>query len=434
MNLRLLKDSSLNVVGQIVPMLIGVLTIPRFIHGLGDERFSLLTIAWTALGYFSLFDFGFGRATTKLTAERLFARDEARVASLFWTSMSSLLVLGIVGTTFLVVIEPWLLGALNELSPAFRDEASRSLLVLILTLPFIILTANARGVMEAQGKFVGVNVLQLITGSLSFLVPIAFLGTAKPLLNVVTALALIRIANLLAHLALNFRSLSCLHGRPTWRRSDFNELWSFGGWLTVSNVVGPVLYYFDRFLLGAFIPVRNVGFYTTPLELVTKFWLLPSSLTRALFPQIAVDLQTNLHRIKKDLSRAVVILGLAALIPCGVCVIAAEPLLRIWIGAEFAAQSKACLSILAAGIFVNSLAWVPFMLLQNLNQTKLLALIHLWEVPFYGAAFFFLVSRFGIVGAAWAWTARVAVDAVLMFYFADRKLGEHIRGMESSRA
>jgi len=64
----LARNTLLNLLGQAVPLLVGVLTIPFIVHGLGTERFGLLSLAWVILGYFTIFDLGLGRATTKPAA------------------------------------------------------------------------------------------------------------------------------------------------------------------------------------------------------------------------------------------------------------------------------------------------------------------------------------------------------------------------------
>jgi O-antigen/teichoic acid export membrane protein len=54
---RLLARNSLfNFIGQGIPLLVGVVTIPLIIGGLGEERFGLLSIAWIVLESFTIFD------------------------------------------------------------------------------------------------------------------------------------------------------------------------------------------------------------------------------------------------------------------------------------------------------------------------------------------------------------------------------------------
>jgi len=60
----LARNTLLNFIGQAVPLLVGVATIPFIVRGLGTERFGFLSLAWVVLGYFAIFDLGLGRATT----------------------------------------------------------------------------------------------------------------------------------------------------------------------------------------------------------------------------------------------------------------------------------------------------------------------------------------------------------------------------------
>jgi O-antigen/teichoic acid export membrane protein len=93
----------------------------------------------------------------------------------------------------------------------------------------------------------------------------------------------------------------------------------------------------------------------------------------------------------------------------------AGEVLQIWLGADFALESTVALQILAAGVLISSLAQTPFALLQGLGRPDIPAKFHLIELPVYICVAWFLVSKFGITGAAEAWTLRVALDALLLF-------------------
>lgn len=58
------------------------------------------------------------------------------------------------------------------------------------------------------------------------------------------------------------------------------EVIRFGGWVTVSKAVGPLMMYFDRFLIGSLLTMTAVAYYTVPYELVTKLWVLVDGLLR----------------------------------------------------------------------------------------------------------------------------------------------------------
>ena len=59
------KNSIWNLIGSIVPMAVGLITIPILMKRIGIEKFGILSLIWALIGYFSIFDFGIGRALTQ---------------------------------------------------------------------------------------------------------------------------------------------------------------------------------------------------------------------------------------------------------------------------------------------------------------------------------------------------------------------------------
>ena len=62
------RGASYILFGTGIPMLVGLLSVPILLKSLGNQNFALLTLIWTAIGYFGLFDFGLGRALTQQVA------------------------------------------------------------------------------------------------------------------------------------------------------------------------------------------------------------------------------------------------------------------------------------------------------------------------------------------------------------------------------
>src|SRR2546428_7928646 len=67
-----------NILGQALPLAVGLVAIPILTRSLGDTRLGLLALMWAIIGYFSLLDLGLGRATTKFVAEALALQDTRR--------------------------------------------------------------------------------------------------------------------------------------------------------------------------------------------------------------------------------------------------------------------------------------------------------------------------------------------------------------------
>jgi len=193
---------------------------------------------------------------------------------------------------------------------------------------------------------------------------------------------------------------------------------SFGSWMTVTNIVGPLMTYMDRFLIGAFISVTAVAYYATPYEVVTKFWLIPSALVGVLFPAFSTALANDRQRARQLFGRGINYTFLA-LFPLTLLVVAlAHEVLTVWLGREFADNSAFVLKWLAAGVFINGIARVPFALVQGAGRPDLTAKMHLIELPVYLSALWWLIGVYGIQGVAIVWVVRVCIDSLILFVMA----------------
>jgi O-antigen/teichoic acid export membrane protein len=222
-------------------------------------------------------------------------------------------------------------------------------------------------------------------------------------------------------LALAAHSLFCLELCPAlgrnraFSRSLVRSLLGFGGWVTLSAALNPILVYLERFLIGALLSVAAVGFYTPPYMISSRLTIIPLSLTATLLPAFSTsagrgDGEWIRNALVRSLKYLLLIMGPAALM----LIFFARPLLTFWVGEKFSSQGTLVLQILAAGLLINSFAYVPWGLLQGIGRPDLTAKFYVLEVPLYIGLAWFLVTKFGLPGAALAWAVRVSVDFLLL--------------------
>jgi O-antigen/teichoic acid export membrane protein len=409
-----------NLIGNGAPMFVAVFSIPILIHGLGKDRFGVLALAWALIGYASLFDLGLGRALTQLVARKMGAGQDHEVPTLVWTSLLLMLLLGLAGTLVAVLLSPWLVHRALNVPAALQRETLQSFYLLGLSIPVVISTAGLRGLLEAHQKFGLINALRIPLGIYSFASPLLVLPFSNSLFPVVGVLVAGRIVGWAVHLLLCFRVVPELRERIAWHGATVGPLLRVGGWMTVSNIVGPLMVTLDRFLIGAMVSMTAVAYYATPYELVTKLMIIPGALVGVMFPAFSASFSQDRARTAALYSRCVkyvfLILFPAVLLTVGL----AQNGLTLWLGADFAQHSSRVLQWLAVGVFLNSLAAVPFALVQGVGRPDLTAMLHMIELPFYLLALWWLISTYGVEGAAIAWTARVGVDALILFVLAKR--------------
>jgi O-antigen/teichoic acid export membrane protein len=414
----LARNTAWNLLGQAIPMMAAVIAIPPLIGGLGRDRFGFLTLAWLVVGYFSLFDLGLGRALTKVVAERLGSGREPEIAPMVWTALLLMASLGLLGAGVVVALAPWLVGEAIGVPAVLRVEATRALLLLAASLPFVVTAAGLRGLLEAQQRFDLINVFGGILGAFTYVGPVLVLPFSRGLVPTVVVLVSGRVLLCVVYLILCLRSMPALRRGLVLRRESVRPLLRLGGWMTVSNLVGPLMVSLDRFLIGALISVGMVTFYAAPYEVIIKLWIIPGALIRVLFPAFATSFARDRRRavVLFDQGVRAVFLAMSPIILA--LVFFAGDGLTLWVGADFARHSTRVMQWLAVGIFLNSLSLIPFTLIQALGRPDLTAKLHLAQLPFYLPALWVLIHVLGIEGAAIAWTLRVAVDTVLLFVVA----------------
>jgi O-antigen/teichoic acid export membrane protein len=417
---RLARNTALNLVAILAPLVLGFALLPVVARHLGPARFGLLGLSWTVLEYFALFDVGLGRATTKFVAGGL-ALGRRDTRDVLVLSVLTQAAFGVLGGALLFAGSGALADRVLDVDAALRGEAISTLRAVALSLPVLLVSGALRGALEAANRFDLSAAVRVPSSVATYAIP----ALAAPAgLGVGTILLLVLVARV-ATVGVLAAAVGRAVPGDAWRLPRdwraLRPLLSFGGWVTVSNVVNPVLVSLDRLMLGAAAGVAAIGYYTAPYELVSRLLLVAGAAAGALFPTVtALGTADDAAALRRLFGQSVRnLLLVIAPVVLAVAVFAPE-ILRAWLGADYAARSATPLRLLAFGVLVNALAFVPFSYLQALHRPDLTAKFHVAELVVHVPLTWVLVSAYGVAGAAGAWTFRVTLDAVLLFVAARR--------------
>ena len=154
----------------------------------------------------------------------------------------------------------------------------------------------------------------------------------------------------------------------------------------------------------------SVTYYTIPYDLVGRTMLLSNAISTTLFPYLASSIKEEANKAAVATSRILTFL----LVPATFIVFAAlDPFLRLWIGPEAARSSYGIGQIIIIGVWLNALAVPHNVHLLARGSARLAACILLVQIPFYFLALSYCAKEFGLLGVAFAWTARVLFDSLL---------------------
>lgn len=427
--------------GDIMPMLAAMAVAPAILSIMGSERLGVLSLIWVLIGYFSFLDLGLGRAITVEIAS-IRTSDANADLKTTGTALIALAGLGSLGAVILAIVASFSNTLLGLSSPAFAEEVHTAALLMIPSLPILLATAAFRGHLEGLSAFRALNLVRIPSGILLSVAPLATAQFTPELPLAVLAMLLVRVAQLLAlavtlahHRSLPWANMLNQMARG-FQPDILRRLFSFGGWVTVSSIIGPVIVYADRFFIGLMLGAATIPLYTIPFDAISKLPILVASACSVLLPEMVrlsapVTIQNSAVRgISNVLTRVVRLTGAIA----AACAIAGWFLLPSfmtwWMGPAFAEEVLTPTRILLLAFAVNALGQIPCTGLLAMSQTRIIAMIHIVQLIPYLLCLWWLTSLYGVAGAATACLGRAVVDFFLMLTAAklcDKRLSQALR-------
>lgn len=419
------RNSLFNVVGQLLPLVVAVVTLPIVIRQLGPARFGVLSLVWASLNYLTIFDMGLGRAVTWYASSAIGRRQFDQIWPVTWCAVATQGMLGALVAVVAIALAPTAASLVVHDPSELQAEAAWCFTILALAVPVVTVSRSFRGVLEAAQRFDLINFVRTPASAANFLLPVVAVWAGLGLPGIVALFVLTQVFVLVVTASMAARLFPGIWRGRTWRQGLLADMFRFGGWVNVSTIVGPLLATADRFMIGAFVGVSTLTFYAAPQEIITRLWIIPTGLLSAAFPALTASYAEG----NEELSSALAVRSIKALVlVVGAAVVVllalSGDLLTWWLGVEFAEQSAACLKVLAVGALIGAVAQVPYSMIHAAGRPDVTARFHLIELPIYVLAVWLVVPRWGIVGAAYAWTCRLALDASLLFW-ASGRLGVH---------
>ena len=407
----LVRNVVWNLGAQIVMLGAGVAALPLLLHFLGTARLGVFTLGLGLIGFSGLFDLGLGRALTQSVSSALAARrPRDKVGALVQRVQWFLLALGLVWMIGIWCLSPWLVDTGMSLHGDLARETVFGLRALALSIPFALAANAATGALEGLQEFRLLSRGRMALTVLQFGLPVAVSLLRPDAGWAIAALAVTRVISSVVW-------MGCLRGLLPFDRgvavdrSDVRHALRFGGWLSLSNVIGPLMAYADRFFIAAVLSPSAVANYTVPFDAAQRVTSLPLAAMNALFPALTQSRDQEAVVIVRSASKVMVGLMWPAMV---IVAVFAHTLLSWWLTPAFAGPSTPVLQWILVGIFVNGNAHVPYALLQAYGRSDITAKLHLLELPVFALMLVIGVHALGIVGAALAWTARIALDAALL--------------------
>lgn len=415
----MIRNSALNLIGGIAPAFVAIVCTPLILNTRGAEFFATYALQTAMLMAFGLLDFGISRGVMLTTFDRV-ANPSGSAAQPFRTGLRLSLW---VAAAMVGVGVPVAWVSLGGASPAGLD-LGLSTAIHVAASAATILTLPSRAVLEIHGKFGRLNAIR---GSLACIVPLAPLIPTADAGFLYTQVALVVFGS---------RALAvyAYHSHLSWSSEEralpniADKAWVRAfmkrcGWVGLTNGASLILTYADRFVLASLGTATQVAHFTVAHEAATKAWLVNGAVQSASAPKIANEARSGAMNSRGAVVTTKRLLLAVVLLPIATLILVSDHVFQLWLGASYDPEIAAAARVLLAGIAVNSMSQVNFGLLQIHRGEHLGAYLQGVNVVLAVLLMAGLIPLFGVVGAAAAFTIRLAIDAFITRFLTVRTAG-----------
>lgn len=422
-----LSHVSWNLVGLVLPLVVAALVIPSLLNTLGTQRFGVLALAWGLIGYASAVDLGIGRAVTQTVSGIINTKNARRERDILQAALQITLGTGAIAFGLIIILaligaERWV-GA-DEIP---SKEKTISIVLLAFAIPLQSISATYRGINEAHLNFKKVSLLRVGLGVANFGAPYLISIATIEMHWLIASLVLSRAIALFFYR--NF-ALNLVVARDLARSVHRSKVLSlvrirlirFGGWITVSSILNPIVNAADRFLLASVISASAVTLYVIPFEMTTQSLILVGAVSTVFFPHAARSAKQGTEKLKKDFFKVIYIVS--AIMGCVAAgyLVFGNYVLSIWLEKKLDGESARVLQIICLGLVPYAVASLSTSLIHSRGSSDLTAIVNMMMFFPSLALLYFSIKYFGVVGAAGTWLTRILLEAVSFFCIAIRQI------------
>ena len=256
---RILANSAVMTVGQVVVVAIGFILTPVIISNVGIAMFGAWGIFTTAAGYITILDPGTSGIVTRFGAMAHVRGDTKEMARLTSLGLASWILLGLLVTPIMLVVIPLLASHIHVAGTSTGELEvffwwGYGLVV------FTAMQAVLSGQLTAIGLLWVTTVIDVASRLFYGVVLIVGFVAGMELWALIVASFAQGIAVMASTFIISWRTYGFPIGNPAkLDRAVFREVRRFGGWAQITSVLNTLTYSTDPIVIGTFVSASAAG-------------------------------------------------------------------------------------------------------------------------------------------------------------------------------
>lgn len=424
---KVVKGSFWTLAGQVAPLVVSFVTARLVIGMLGDKGYGVLV--WVSLipTYFLFADFGMGIASTKFASQAFADGDPEKEARIVRTTAFVALLSSLPFAVAMFAFSPWV-ARYFEVREEFLADASLGLKLAAITfvvnfMNTIFNTPQLTRLRMDLNTFVtsGFRMLGMIATPVVLYLGFGIPAAAEVLLGA-------SLLTLAGHLFISGRLLPQLFAF-TLEREQMRTLLKFGGAFVGAGIAGTVLVNAEKGILTKTVSTDALGYYSIAFTVAAIVPMFSVAMIQSLIPAFSqLQGKEDLGRLNALFSRGLRLNMIVTVPALVVLAIVAKTFFSIWLKDEnFVRESPRPLYLLLCGIAFSVLAHFPYASILAAGRTDIFAKLYWIQLVLYVPLVWLLTTKFGIAGAAAAWSIRGIADTFCLFVIAKNIAGVSFR-------
>ena len=420
----LVKNTSFNLIGYVYLTIAAFISIPILLRNMGQELYGVYLLFSGIIPLMATLDFGLGQATIRYLS--LPQNNNKKRSGIWQTSFTSFFLVGLLVALISFIFFSFFAPRLTAFGSLPLFQFLPLSLAISLILLFNHLNISLMTLIQSNQRFDLYNLRVLIVGTGNTLL-VALISTfTSNLIIIFFSLFFCHFLTFLIFLRYTCRHFSFTLPRPTLNKIHFKKLFSFGLRQFVGNLASQINTQASKYILGLSLTVSVVPIFSIPQNVIVKGAGVISQLTLSFFP-LSASLLTK-EKIKK-LSRLVINLEILIFLVGILQVIfihtLGDDVLRIWLNNPgFVNQAYPVLKILSWYFLITTITPIPTAVFDSINRPQIPSFFAVFTTIITLSSMFYLVPRFGTLGAAYAYVFAAAITVplfLIVFYYSFSK-------------
>lgn len=403
------RNILVNYLGQAWVAIMGIVFLPVFIKYLGMEAYGLIGVFTLMQSWLALLDMGMtptlNREMARYTAG---AHDTKSIKDLLRSLEIICYSVAFAIAMVVLMASNWLATDWLKVQKLPIETVAQSISIMAFVVALRFIEGIYRGSLFGLQKQVWFNSVSALLATFRQLGAVAILALVSPTIHAFFIWQVL--VSLITVLSLGFgvhNALPITNYSPKFSRAAISGIWKFAGGMIGITILSILLTQIDKVLLSKLLTLENFGFYILASTLASVLYMLVGPVTQAIYPRMVelVTLKDQDALISIYHKGCQLITVLAA--PLAILLsIYAQGVIFAWSGNTYiASQTAPILSALILGTFFNGLMYMPYQLQLAYGWTSFALKMNTVAVVLLVPAIFYIVPRYGAIGAASIWLA-----------------------------